>query len=55
MVDYCDGSFLGIGSNYSANGLPRPVDSSISDLFGQYDLGGLERYDDDLIFKDGFD
>jgi len=55
LVDFCDGSFLGVGSNYSANGLPRPVDSTISNLFGTYDLGGLERYDSDLIFKDGFD
>lgn len=55
MIDYCDGSFLGVGSNYSANGLPRPVNSTTLNLFGIYDLGGLERYDSDLIFKDGFD
>lgn len=55
MVDFCDGSFLGVGSNYSANGLPRPVNSSIGNFYGSYDLGGLERYDSDLIFKDGFD
>lgn len=55
MVDYCDGSFLGSGSDYSANGLPRPVDSTIGNLLGHYDLGGLERYASDLIFKDGFD
>ncbi len=55
MVDYCDGSFLGVASNYSANGLPRPVESSKTNVYGSYDLGGLERYDSDLIFKDGFD
>jgi predicted outer membrane repeat protein len=55
MVDYCDGSFLGAGSNFSANGLPRPVNSSIANIHGIYDLGGLERYDSDLIFKNGFD
>ena len=54
LVDFCDGSFMGLGSNVSANGLPRPVDNSIVDAFGTYDLGGLERYDSDLIFKDNF-
>lgn len=54
-LDYCSGSFLGLESNVSANGLPKPIDdSSISNLYGTYDLGGLERYDLDLIFKDNF-
>lgn len=54
-VDWCTGSFLGIASNYSANGLPRPIDNSLANLYGTYDLGGLERYQLDLIFEDGFE
>jgi len=53
-VDYCDSSFMGLLSDVSANGLPKPVDNTISNVHGTYDLGGLERYDFDLIFKDNF-
>ncbi len=54
FVDFCNGSFMGLGSNYSANGFAKPIDNNISNLHGTYDLGGLERYDLDLIFKDNF-
>lgn len=54
FIDYCNGSFLGLGSNVSANGLPRPVDNSRPNSNGTYELGGLERYKLDLIFKDNF-
>lgn len=55
LNDFCDGSALGVGSNYSANGFQRPVDAPISNLHGTYDLGGLETHDLDLIFADGFE
>ncbi len=55
FVDYCNSSLLGSRSNYSANGLIRPVDDAWPNLHGTYDLGGLERYDLDLIFADGFE
>lgn len=55
LIDWCHWSFLGSDSDYSANGLPRPIDHSISNLHGIYDLGGLERYELDLIFADDFD
>ena len=54
FVDFCNGSFMGLLSNVSANGLPKPVDNARSNAYGTYDLGGLERYDLDLIFKDNF-
>ncbi len=53
-VDRCDSSFMGVLSNVSANGLPRPFDNSVPNVNGPYDLGGLERHDFDLIFKDNF-
>lgn len=53
-VDRCDSSFMGILSNVSANGFPRPVDNTVPDVNGPYDLGGLERYEMDVIFKDNF-
>lgn len=56
LVDYCDGSILGGDSNHSANGYSRPVDNVVSaNLFGSYDLGGLERYGLDVIFADDFE
>jgi len=55
LVDWCNWSYLGSDSDYSANGLPRPIDNSISNLHGTYDLGGLERYELDGIFSDDFD
>jgi len=55
LSDWCDSSFLGLDSNHSANGFARPIDNIIGNLFGTYDLGGLEVHELDLIFKDGFD
>lgn len=55
MIDRCDWSYLGSESNVSANGFVRPVDSDYVDLYGSYDLGGLEHYELDLIFADDFD
>lgn len=56
LVDWCTGSFLGSASNHSANGFARPVDSSVvPNLYGSYDMGGLERYELDLIFADDLD
>ncbi len=54
MVDWCDaseGSVL-----LGADGGPRPYDDPAwTAFYGDYDLGGLERHPDDLIFRDGFD
>ncbi len=55
LIDWCDSSLMGLGSNYSANGFSRPVDSAeVDNVSGTYDLGALERYELDLIFKDEF-
>jgi hypothetical protein len=54
MVDWCDasdGSVL-----LGADGGPRPYDDPAwIALYGDYDLGGLERHPDDLIFRDDFE
>ncbi|HMM66573.1 MAG TPA: hypothetical protein PKC03_06495 [Dokdonella sp.] len=54
MVDWCDeseGSVL-----LGADGGPRPYDDPFwTALYGNYDLGGLERHPDDLIFRDDFE
>jgi hypothetical protein len=54
MVDWCDasdGSVL-----LGADGGPRPYDDPAwSALYGDYDLGGLERHPEDLIFRDDFE
>lgn len=55
LNDFCNGSFLGAGSNYSANGFQRPIDIGVANNYGSYDLGGLETHDLDLIFKHGFE
>jgi predicted outer membrane repeat protein len=55
LVDYCDGSILGVGSNHSANGFVRPINDAVSNTFGTYDLGGLEWYALDVIFDDDFE
>ena len=54
-IDYCDGSFLGAGSNTSASGFARPNDlPDVLNVFGSYDLGGIEYHLPDLIFTDYF-
>ncbi len=55
LLDRCDNSLLGLESNVSANGFLRPVDHPFVDVFGPYDLGGIEWVDSDIIFKNGFD
>lgn len=55
MVDYCDWSTLGTESNFSANGLVRPNDVSEPNLFGDYDLGGIEFHGAVAIFQDRFE
>lgn len=54
LIDWCDasdGSVL-----LGADGGPRPYDDPFwSALYGNYDLGGLERHPDDRIFQDDFD
>lgn len=54
LADYCDNSVLGSGANYTARGAVRPYDVSSLDLFGDYDLGGIESQPEDLIFANGF-
>lgn len=55
LTDYFDGSLQVIQSLYSANGYSRLVDNSADNNFGTYDLGGLESYRMDVIFKDNLD
>ena len=56
FIDFCNWSILGTPSNVSANGLPKPIDHPLNNnLYGTYDLGGLERYEFDLIFANGLD
>lgn len=55
LVDYCDWSTLGTESNFSANGLSRPNDVFEPNLFGEYDLGGIEFHGADAIFQDRFE
>ncbi len=56
LVDWCDASFNVLPSLLSADGGPRPYDDpGISALYGNWDLGGLERHPVDLIFRNGFD
>ena len=54
LVDYCDWSVLGSLSDYSANGLTRPNDLPAANVFGDWDLGGIETYPQDSIFEDSF-
>lgn len=54
LVDWCDASF-NFSSAMSAEGGVRPFDDPVFPaLYGNYDLGGLERQPADILFKNGF-
>jgi hypothetical protein len=55
QVDFCDWSILGSLSNHSANGLNRPNDLPAGNLYGAWDLGGIEYYAPGPIFADRFE
>lgn len=55
VIDWCDAS-ESFPFVMSADGGPRPYDDPAwLPLYGNYDLGGLERHPDDRIFANGFD
>lgn len=54
LLDWCDVSYS-YSTAYTAEGGIRPYDDpSIGQLYGNYDLGALERQPADLIFRNGF-
>ncbi len=55
LLDWCDTSLAYVPA-LSAEGGVRPYDDpEFNGIFGDYDLGALERQPADVIFKDGFD
>ncbi len=55
LLDWCDGS-LAFFPALTAEGGIRPYDDpGFNALYGNYDLGALERQPSDIIFKNGFE
>ncbi len=54
-VDYCDNSLAQVTSQDTDREDRGWDDYTVNNLYGPYDIGADETYDNDIIFKDGFE
>lgn len=55
LVDWCDASLANVPALTAEGGIRPYDDPGIGTLYGNYDLGALERQPPDIIFRNGFD